>query len=73
MLGGAALIFFAYLGFEEIANLAEEATGPRAICPRAILIAVAVSITLYVLVAAASVALLEPARSRRARRRWRTR
>jgi amino acid transporter len=62
VLGGAALIFFAYLGFEEIANLAEEAKRPAHDLPRAILIAVAVSTTLYVLVAVASVALLEPSR-----------
>jgi amino acid transporter len=61
VLGGAALIFFAYLGFEEIANLAEEAMRPARDLPRAILIAVAVSTALYILVAAASVALLEPA------------
>lgn len=61
VLGGAALIFFAYLGFEEIANLAEEAMHPGRDLPRAILIAVAVSTTLYVLVAAASVTLLAPA------------
>jgi basic amino acid/polyamine antiporter, APA family len=61
VLGGAALIFFAYLGFEEIANLAEEAIDPGRDLPRAILIAVAVSTTLYVLVAAASVTLLAPA------------
>jgi amino acid transporter len=62
VLGGAALIFFAYLGFEEIANLAEEARQPGRDLPRAILIGVAVSTALYVLTAAASVALLEPAR-----------
>jgi basic amino acid/polyamine antiporter, APA family len=62
VLGGAALIFFAYLGFEEIANLAEEATEPVRDLPRAILIAVAVSTALYILVAVSSVALLEPAR-----------
>ena len=62
ILGAAALIFFAYLGFEDIANLAEEAKRPARDIPRAILIAVAVSTGLYVLVAAASVALLEPAR-----------
>ena len=61
VLGGAAVIFFAYLGFEEIANLAEEARQPARDLPRAILIAVAVSTTLYVLVAAASVTLLAPA------------
>jgi amino acid transporter len=62
VLGGAALIFFAFLGFEDIANLAEEATHPGRDIPRAILIAVAISTSLYVLVAVASVALLEPAR-----------
>lgn len=62
VLGGAALIFFAYLGFEEIANLAEEARQPARDLPRAILISVAVSTTLYVLVAVASVALLDPTR-----------
>lgn len=61
VLGGAALIFFAYLGFEEIANLAEEARQPARDLPRAIFIAVAISTALYILVAAASVALLEPA------------
>ena len=62
VLGAAGLIFFAYLGFEDIANLAEEARNPARDIPRAILIAVAVSTTLYILTAAASVALLEPAR-----------
>jgi amino acid transporter len=60
VLGGAALIFFAFLGFEDIANLAEEATHPGRDIPRSILIAVAISTLLYVLVAVASVALLEP-------------
>lgn len=62
VLGGAALIFFAYLGFEDIANLAEEAKHPARDIPRAILVSVAVSTLLYVLVAVASVALLEPNR-----------
>ena len=62
VLSGAALIFFSYLGFEEIANLAEEARQPARDLPRAILIAVAVSTVLYILVAVASVALLAPSR-----------
>ena len=61
VLGGASLIFFAYLGFEELANLAEEAQHPARDLPRAIFIAVAITTMLYVLVAAASVALVEPA------------
>jgi APA family basic amino acid/polyamine antiporter len=60
VLAGAALVFFAYLGFEDIANLAEEAIDPGRNIPRAILISVAVSTLLYVLVAVASVTLLPP-------------
>lgn len=56
----AALVFFAYLGFEEIANLAEETKRPEVAVPRAILVAVAATTVLYVLVALASVALLPP-------------
>lgn len=62
VLAGAGLVFFAFLGFENVANLAEEAKDPSRHLPRAILTAVAVSTVLYVLVALASVALLEPAR-----------
>jgi basic amino acid/polyamine antiporter, APA family len=62
VVGGASLIFFAYLGFEELANLAEEATHPGRDLPRAIFIVVAITTLLYVLVAVASVALVEPAR-----------
>jgi APA family basic amino acid/polyamine antiporter len=60
VLAGAALVFFAYLGFEDIVNLAEEAIDPGRNIPRAILISVAVSTLLYVLVAVASVTLLPP-------------
>jgi amino acid transporter len=62
VLAGAGLVFFAYLGFEDIANLAEEATDPARSLPRAILAAVAVSTLLYVAVAAAATTLLDPAR-----------
>jgi amino acid transporter len=62
VLAGAGLIFFAFLGFEEIANLAEEAKRPERDVPRAILIAVAASTVLYILVAVSSVALRSPER-----------
>jgi basic amino acid/polyamine antiporter, APA family len=58
VLAGAGLVFFAYLGFEDIANLAEETKDPAKNIPRAILIAVTFSTLLYVLVALASVALI---------------
>jgi amino acid transporter len=60
VLPGAALIFFSYLGFENIANLSEEAKDPGRHIPRAILISLAVTTTLYVALALAVVALLPP-------------
>jgi amino acid transporter len=59
-IAAAGLIFFAYLGFEEIANLAEEARDPHRNIPRALFISLFVSTALYVLVALAVVALLPP-------------
>ena len=58
MIPGAALVFFSYLGFENIANLAEESKKPDRDLPRAILASVGIATVLYVLVALAAVALL---------------
>lgn len=60
VLGGAALLFFAYLGFEDIVNMAEEARRPSRDLPRAILIALVVTAVLYVAVGLAAVALAPP-------------
>lgn len=57
---GAALVFFSYLGFENIANLAEETKQPERDLPRAILLSVAIATVIYVLVALATIALLSP-------------
>jgi basic amino acid/polyamine antiporter, APA family len=58
VVSAAGLVFFAYLGFEDIANLAEEAKRPERDVPRAILLALALSTVLYLLVAVAAVTLL---------------
>lgn len=55
---GAALIFFAYIGFEEIANLAEEASNPEKDIPRAFIFSIIITSILYVLVALSVVSLL---------------
>lgn len=60
LLGGASLVFFSFLGFENIANLAEEAKRPERDLPRAILLSLGIATVLYVLVALAAVALLGP-------------
>jgi APA family basic amino acid/polyamine antiporter len=54
LFGGAALVFFAYIGFEDMATFAEETRDPERTMPRAILIALAVTTVLYMLVAVAS-------------------
>ena len=52
---GAFIAFFAFIGFETLANMAEETRDPHRTVPRGILGAVAVSILLYVAVAVAAV------------------
>src|SRR5262249_32362292 len=47
--------FFAFIGFETLANMGEEVTNPRRTLPVGILGAVAISIVLYVLVVTAVV------------------
>ncbi|MCC6237399.1 MAG: amino acid permease [Dehalococcoidia bacterium] len=58
LLAAAALVFFAYEGFEEIATLSEEVRDPTRNIPRALLIAVAVTTVIYVLVAAVAVSVV---------------
>lgn len=47
----AAVVFFAYTGFEAVANLSEESRNPSRDIPRALLIVLGLCTTLYVLVA----------------------
>jgi amino acid transporter len=54
----AALIIFAFLGFENIVSLAEETKNPEKNIPRAILLSLLISTTLYILVSLAAVALM---------------
>jgi len=49
------LIFFAFIGFEDMANVAEEVKNPKKIIPRAIILAVIISGIIYVLVSLAVV------------------
>ncbi len=56
----AGLVFFAYLGFEQIANVAEEAKDPARDLPRALFLSLGISTLLYILVSLAAVALLSP-------------
>ncbi|HEU4367752.1 MAG TPA: APC family permease [Methylomirabilota bacterium] len=52
----AALIFFAYLGFDELGNFAEEMRAPARDLPRALLLSLVITTAVYVLVALSAVA-----------------
>jgi APA family basic amino acid/polyamine antiporter len=53
-----SLIFFAYIGFDELGNLAEEMRRPERDLPRAIIGAMILSALLYVMVALSAVSLI---------------
>lgn len=50
VLQGAALAFFAFIGFEDMVNVAEEVRDPKRTLPRALLTALVASSMIYVLV-----------------------
>ncbi len=58
VLGGAALVMFAYLGFSEVATLAEEAEDPTRTVPRAMVLSILITTALYITVAVAAVSVL---------------
>jgi amino acid transporter len=55
VMAGAVLAFFAFIGFEDIVNMAEEVRTPERILPRAILLSLAITSALYALVSIAAV------------------
>ncbi len=58
---GAFLAFYAYIGFEDMVNIAEEVKNPQRNMPRAILLCVVVSTLLYAGVTLVSLSVLTPA------------
>lgn len=58
VIGAASLVFFAYLGFEGMANLSEEMKRPERDLPKAMLLAVGISTVFYILVSIAGVSVL---------------
>jgi amino acid transporter len=58
VLAATILVFFAYIGFDNISNLSEETKEPEKTIPRALLASLAISTALYVLVGLASVSLV---------------
>lgn len=58
IMSGAALIFFAFIGFDEVISLSEETRNPRRTVPRALILALGISTILYTGVAIAGVSVL---------------
>jgi len=61
LFSAAALIFFAFIGFEEMVRLSEETRSPEKTMPKALLIAIVSTTIIYILVAISSVSILPPA------------
>ncbi|WP_415281104.1 APC family permease [Candidatus Nitrososphaera sp. FF02] len=55
--GAAGLVFFAYFGFENLANVAEETRNARRTIPIALIASIVITTAIYVLVALSAVAL----------------
>jgi len=52
------LIFFAFIGFEDMANVAEEVKRPKKTLPRAIILSIIITAAIYILVSLSSVRIL---------------
>lgn len=58
ILSAAALIFFAYIGFEDLANIAEETKRARKNIPKALILSIIITTTIYILVSISVVSLV---------------
>ncbi|MBR0758976.1 APC family permease [Bradyrhizobium japonicum] len=54
------LAFFAFVGFEDLANVVEEAKDPQRNVPRAMALTLLITSVLYILIAAISVSVVQP-------------
>jgi len=60
VLMGSFIAFYAYLGFEDIVNVAEEAIKPRINIPLAIIISLFVTTFFYILISVVAIILISP-------------
>lgn len=59
VIAATLLVFFAYLGFEDLVNISEEVKSPRKTVPKALLLSILISSILYILVSISAVSLLD--------------
>ena len=60
LLGAAGILFFAFAGYARIATMGEEVVDPARTIPRAILLALAITLVVYATVTTAALAVLGP-------------
>ena len=58
VLSTAALVFFAYMGFESIIKLSEETKDPEKTIPKAIVLSILIASVIYILVAISAVSII---------------
>ena len=61
IVAGSFIAFYAFIGFEDIVNVAEEVRNPQRNLPRAIIIALVVTSAFYFIIAVVSILALPPA------------
>jgi APA family basic amino acid/polyamine antiporter len=59
LFSASALIFFAYLGFEDVVNISEETKNATKVVPKALLLSLLISSILYVLVSISVVSIID--------------
>lgn len=59
VISGAALVFFAFIGFEEITRLSEDTKNAQKIIPKALILSIIISSMIYVLVAVSAVSIVD--------------
>jgi len=59
---GAFLAFYAFIGFEDMVNIAQEVKNPSVTMPRAIVVVLIVSTILYIAIAWVSISVVEPSK-----------
>ncbi|WP_009632223.1 APC family permease [Synechocystis sp. PCC 7509] len=60
ILQGASLAFYAFIGFEDIVNVAEEVKNPERNVPRAILLSLGIAGTFYILISWLAIQVVNP-------------
>ena len=59
ILAGSALIFFSYVGFEDLVKMAEETKNPEKVMPKGVLLSGVAVLIIYVLIAISAVSVLD--------------